>query len=291
MKIFKSKLVLGVISIALALILVLIISPQWQRALNRKTEVVRFTKDLKSGSKISSGDISLVNVGGLGLQENALRKKEEVLGKYLKHDVVKGETVLLSKISNEEEIRDRYLKELEDGQEAISVSVKALSLGVTGKVQAGDIVSVYTIKDGEDDKSSVNPKPLRYMKVLAVANRTGDKYEADGGSGEEDLLYNIILLSTEVQSKLLAKFEADGHLQFAIVYRGADEKRKEKLLQKQKLLIEVYEDELEEIELKKKSEKEIKDGEEEKEGEGDTDLDSADKTQGKTPEEEADDTE
>ncbi len=107
MKLLKNRTVLGVICIALSLIICFAITPLFNAAKDQTTEIVRMKKDVKIGQEITAKDIEVVEVGAYNLPSEVIRSSEEVVGKYVSLELLKGEYVLPSKISDTPRQRER----------------------------------------------------------------------------------------------------------------------------------------------------------------------------------------
>ncbi|WP_432409207.1 RcpC/CpaB family pilus assembly protein [Wukongibacter sp. M2B1] len=60
-----------------------------------------------------------------------------------------------------------YLENFTGDRRAIAVTLRNFASGLSGKLQNGDIVSVY-VADYGDKKETLSPIELKYVEVLAV---------------------------------------------------------------------------------------------------------------------------
>ncbi|MBP3369607.1 MAG: hypothetical protein J6L85_02540 [Clostridia bacterium] len=62
-------------------------------------EVLRVTKDLSVGDKVTEADLEVVSLRKIDIPVNAVTNKDDVVGKYVKAPIFKGELILASKVS------------------------------------------------------------------------------------------------------------------------------------------------------------------------------------------------
>ena len=244
MNFLKNRTVIGVICIVLALIICFAVTPLFNQELAQKTEIVRVVKDVRLGDEITADMVKTVEVGGYNLPENVVRNLDTVVGKYASADLAAGDYIIASKVADEPAAENAYLYNLDGSKQAISVSVKSLAVGLSGKLQSGDVVSVIA-PDYRKQGATVIPPELQYLEVIAVTATSGydantGTQTADGEDQEKELPGTVTLLATPEQTKLLAELEADGKLHMALVYRGSEENAAKFVEAQQAVLDELY---------------------------------------------------
>lgn len=244
MNFLKNRTVIGVICIVLALIICFAVTPLFNQELAQKTEIVRVVKDVRLGDEITADMVKTVEVGGYNLPENVVRNLDTVVGKYASADLAAGDYIIASKVADEPAAENAYLYNLDGSKQAISVSVKSLAVGLSGKLQSGDVVSVIA-PDYRKQGATVIPPELQYLEVIAVTATSGydantGTQTADGEDQEKELPGTVTLLATPEQTKLLAELEADGKLHMALVYRGSKENAAKFVEAQQAVLDELY---------------------------------------------------
>ena len=251
MKLLKNRTVLGVICIALSLIICFAITPLFNAAKDQTTEIVRMKKDVKIGQEITAKDIEVVEVGAYNLPSEVIRSSEEVVGKYVSSELLKGEYVLPSKISDTPASENAYLYNLTGEKRAISVTIPSFAGGLSGKLISGDIVSVIAV-DFREKGETVVPDELQYVEVIAVTDKEGyDEGEVvvtSDGEEEADLPETVTLLVTPNQASILAELEAEGEIHISLVYRGTADNAQKFIAAQEKLLTELAEAEKEKSE-------------------------------------------
>lgn len=247
MKLLKNRTVLGAVCIALSLLICFALTPLFNQSVSRKTAVVRVVKDIRSGEQITKDMVQTVEVGGYNLPETVMEKTDSVVGKYAKADLAPGDYVLSSKLSDVPAAENAYLSSLDGTKEAISVSIKNLAEGLSGKLAAGDIVSVIA-PDYKKQGSTVIPPELTYVEVIGVTASSGndtdqtktESNKSDSGDEEKQLPATVTLLATSDQAKILAELESEGNIHLSLVYRGGKDKADEFLATQDKLLSALY---------------------------------------------------
>ena len=224
MSFLKNRTVLGIICIVVSLVICFAITPLFNASVSQKTEIVRVTKDVKTGDMITKDMVQAIEVGGYNLPDNVVKNLDTVIGKYAVADLLAGDYILTAKLSDTPAAENAYLYNLNGDKQAISVTVKTFANGLSGKLISGDIVSVIA-PDYKKQGATVIPAELQYVEVIAVTASTG--YDANTGEKTEDdekaLPSTVTLLVSPEQSKILAELEADGKLHLSLVYRGAPE--------------------------------------------------------------------
>lgn len=239
MKIFRNRTVIGVLCILLALIICFGVTPLFSRSASEKTEIVRVTKDIKEGDEITAEMVQTVEVGAYNLPQNLMTDKKEVIGKYATADLAAGDYILSSKLSAVPAAENAYLYNLDGTKQAISVTIKSFAVGLSGKLESGDIVTII-VADYQGKGETAIPPELQYVEVISVTASSG--YDANTGEvvDEKELPSTVTLLVTTEQAKVLAELEQDSELHLALVYRGTPENAAKFIAAQDALIEELY---------------------------------------------------
>ena len=239
MKIFRNRTVIGVLCILLALIICFGVTPLFSRSASEKTEIVRVTMDIKEGDEITAEMVQTVEVGAYNLPQNLMTDKKEVVGKYATADLAAGDYILSSKLSAVPAAENAYLYNLDGTKQAISVTIKSFAVGLSGKLESGDIVTVI-VADYQGKGETAIPPELQYVEVISVTASSG--YDANTGEvvDEKELPSTVTLLVTTEQAKVLAELEQDSELHLALVYRGTPENAAKFIVAQDALIEELY---------------------------------------------------
>lgn len=233
----NNRTVVGLISIGLGAILCFGVTPFYNKSIQKSVEVVRVASNIQKGEKITANKVKVVETSQKGLPESAMKDKKDVVGKYAVVDMVKDDTVLKTKLSKNPLSEDKYLYNLDGSERAISFTIQNFASGLSGKLQAGDIISVISTKEDEDgNEVTSTPNELQYVRVLAVTDEVGvDKKEDSKKSEDEELPVTITVLATQTQAELIAKLEETSKMHVSLVYRGT-EKNAQKYIDEQNRL-------------------------------------------------------
>ena len=240
MKFLKNRTVLGIVCIVLALIICFAITPLFNASKSSTMKIIRIKNDMKIGQEITSKDIEAVEVGAYNMPSNVAQKSEDVVGKYAAMEMIKGEYVLPTKISDTPASENAYLYGLTGEKRAISITIPSFAGGLSGKLISGDIVSVIAV-DYKEKGETVVPEELQYVEVIAVTDSKGNDDETvtvkPDGEEEVELPETVTLLVTPTQANILAELEAEGEIHVALVYRGTAENA-QKFISAQESLLE-----------------------------------------------------
>ena len=245
-KFLKNRIILGLICIVVSLLISFGITPMFNDALKSKVTLVRVTKEIRTGEQITDKMVTSVEAVGYNLPSNVIYKIEEVVGKYANADLYKGDYILKSKLSDTPMLRNAYLNKLNGENRAISVSIKSFASGLSGKLEAGDIVSLIAADVGSQRETLVYPE-LQYVEIIATTGSSGsDQNVQERGNGEEEeLASTITVLASPEQSRLLAELEQTGKLHAALVFRGESTQAQKFLDEQASVLKELYPEETE----------------------------------------------
>lgn len=226
MSLLKNRTVIGVVCILFSLIICFGVTPLFNAGISRKASIVRVTKSISAGEQITKDMVQTVQVGGYNLPDSVVKSESTAVGKYTTADLAADDYILTSKLSNEP-AGNTYLNNLDGKKQAISVSIKTLADGLSGKLQPGDIVSVIA-PDYKKQGSTVIPDELRYVEVIAATTSSGSDADTNrstdtsnqSSDGNSSLPSTVTLLATPEQSKILAELDSEGSLHVSLVYRG-----------------------------------------------------------------------
>ena len=242
MKFLKNRTILGIVCIALALIICFAITPLFNASKSSTMKIIRIKNDVKIGQQLTSKDVESVEVGAYNMPSDVLRKSEDVVGKYATMEMLKGEYVLPTKISDTPASENAYLYNLTGEKRAISITIPSFAGGLSGKLISGDIVSVIAVDYKEQGKTLV-PEELQYVEVIAVTDSKGNDDETvtvrPDGEEETELPETVTLLVTPMQANILAELEAEGEIHISLVYRGTAENAQKFISAQERLLEEL----------------------------------------------------
>lgn len=217
--IFKNRTILGIICIILAILLSFGATPLLNSAIKSQVTIVRATTDIKEGQEITSGMVQEIKVGEFNLPNGVIKSLDDIVGKYATTSIYKDDYFLEGKITDLESKDNSYLYSLSNDRESlsISISVKSLAAGLSGKLKEGDIVTIISTSDKE--KQPMIVPELQYVRVLATSSKEG----LDVDEKSEDLMSTVTLACEEIQAAKLVEHEQNGSIHIALAYRGTED--------------------------------------------------------------------
>ncbi len=225
------RTVIGIICILVAMIMCFVLGPFLTKVSEHEVVAVRIKQPVEKWSVITEDDLELVNVKIDMLPASAIKSKSEAVGKYAAAELYPGELLLSQKVSPNMEDTEDILESLGDDQKAISVSIGSFALGLSGKLQTGDIVSVIVYRSKEEN--AFTPDELQYLKVITTTTSSGvDKEDVTDNTQPA----TVTLLVTKEQAELLAFYEKSASIHFTLECRGDSERAQEYLDQQKQYL-------------------------------------------------------
>lgn len=225
----KNKTLVGVICIGFAIGLTIINTSIKGNSGGIQTKALITTGEISAGDKITESMVEEIRLQG-DIPDNIITSKDEVIGKYANTDIYGNDIITTDKLNVEAIYGSAYLENLEEDERAISISLKTLAIGLSGKLESGDIVSIISI---DEDGNSTILEELKYVELISVSDNNGYDVGGTNNTSDKNVGSTTTLLVNEEQAKLLASLEVKGQIHVSLVYRGNDE-HKQQLLEKQK---------------------------------------------------------
>ena len=210
-----NRTVIGIVCIIAAFAVCFGVAPLVNQMADEQVEIVRMRSTLLKGSCITESDIEVVKVGAYNLPKEVIRDKNEVIGKYTTADMYRGEYLLPERLTSDVNTATDILGSLEGNKKAISISIGSFALGLSGKLETGDIISVIVYDSKE--RTTFTPPELSYIRVITSTTSSGvDKADVTDKSQP----VTVTLLVNQAQAELLAKYEKTASMHFTLEYRG-----------------------------------------------------------------------
>ena len=206
--------------------------------------LIQASRRVEKGARITSDMLRRVEVGAYGLDGQALDKEEAAVGKYAACDIFPGDALTLDKLKTIDEIADNYVqKTRENNLTAVSVQLKGVSAGMSGKLKTGDVVSAYVfVNEGGigSNKGDVLVYPeLQCLEIAAITNSRAEdiQYEPDREidydrvktTGDAAIPATVVFIADERQAIRLVEAENTGVIH--LVFKGRGEYARELLEQ------------------------------------------------------------
>ena len=214
---FKNRIVIGAICIALAIIVGFVVVPVVNALTSSTVEVVRVNKDISMGTQITTEMLELVEVGKLNLPTNIATDFKQVEGLYFTTDLKAGDYILASKVTDRLVLPENKIRQMKQGEASYTIK---LGNAYLSKLLPNDIVTFYSFNDAGE---AVVVKELEYVSVVTTTTSdridilTANQVAADGSV----LVPNTItFILSDVQVQKLMTLEHSGGFKIALEYRG-----------------------------------------------------------------------
>ena len=227
----KNRTLIGIILIIAAIGLCFGISPLFNQILSSKTKIIRLKQDIPQGAQITSAMLEVVEVGKINLPANMQNDPKKIIGKYAVTAMFAGDSFTDKKLSDTIDTSDTLLRKLKPNETAMSVTIKGLASGLSGKLQQGDVIQIVSVD--ENDVSRIYEE-LQYVEILSTTAETGSddtykdgKVNADEKDDEQPLYATVtLILQDRAQALRLAQCESTS-LHAVFVTRGNEEYKQE----------------------------------------------------------------
>ena len=138
----KSRLYYAVICYILAFILLFVSVPIVKRLSYPKDTAVHTVKTLNKGEQITKKYIEEISIGAWNMPEEAFLTAEEVIGRYAAVDVVKGDILYQSKLSQLPMDGDVPKNILPEGNHVSLISLKIIEGSEYPMPETGDVINI-----------------------------------------------------------------------------------------------------------------------------------------------------
>jgi len=235
----KNRTIIGIICIGVALVLSFAIAPLVNKFADSRVDIVRITRDITQGHKLTADDIEIVTIGSFGMPADVITDKDAVIGKYAACDLKKTDFLLPSKVSDNADSASDIFMNLDGSQVAMSITIPSFAGGLSGKLTNGDIVRLIAYTDADGESLAVVPEALQFVRVITSTTAAGlDKDELiQNEDGIYELPTTVTLLVNPLQATLLTEYENNSKLHAVLVSRG-NEKQATKMLAEQAVILE-----------------------------------------------------
>lgn len=220
--IFRNKIVVAVICFVAAVIIAFILVPSKSHD-GEMINVIKANKTISENTKITEEMLKEVTISADSVPNEALKMKNGIVGKYTKTTIYPSDFITDEKLSSIDTESNLYA--LEEGETAISVTMKTLSKSVSGKLLIGDAVQLY----GYDTQEKILNKDSGkwYFEVLAIDNTKSENVSGASLDKASDIVPAAITVkatSTE-QVESIVNMENNNDIQVVFAGRGEEAAR------------------------------------------------------------------
>lgn len=220
MRIFKNKYVIFGACMLISAVIAFFIVPNQNQKLADGENVVRVLKVIEANSLITEDMLKVEKA--INPPPKSIKNKDDIVGKYSITTLYPEDNLIIDRFSVSLQGNDRKLY-LIDGVNtfAVSVSLKTLASSLSGKVMAGDVVTIYGFNT--EQKALVEYPTLKYVEVLSVTNNKAKDLGASTKTDEnaDDVIPSTITLKVGgEQAKKLIEAENTGSIHIVFAGRG-----------------------------------------------------------------------
>jgi SAF domain. len=213
----KGKIVVGFFTVLISLLIAFVVFPIVIGMIGNTTEIVKVKETIKANGELTRDNLKMEEVTNYNLPKNAVRNMDDVIGKYTTARLDPDDYVLESKLAGDLIESGNYLGLLDGNKQVVSVAVKDLASGISGKLTSGDIVSIFNSAEVVNSTSKSYPE-LQYIKVLAVTTASGIDLEGEAYTKDSELPATVTLLVNQKQAELVTAIDKQGNLVFSLVF-------------------------------------------------------------------------
>lgn len=209
MKFLQNKIIIGAACILTAGIFAFGVLPGMYKGKGGTEKIVKVNATVSAGTKIEESMLVETEVGSYGLPENAVRKKEDAVGKYTKCEISPDDLIIKSKLSDYA-ANERLDGLLSNGQKLITVTLPSIAAGVGNHIQSGDVISLICFIDN----NPVMYDELKNLEVYSVENDDAKNIEETSTEDDENakIAATITLIVNDAQANKLVLAEYSGKL-------------------------------------------------------------------------------
>jgi pilus assembly protein CpaB len=224
------------ISVVFAALTVMTVA-SYAKSTKETVMVIRLNQKIKDNVEIKENMLIEVSVGKFGLPANVIKDKSQIIGKYSATVILPDDNLVPDKFKDVKEMEDAFLYGITGERRAVSISIKSLAAGLSGKLLPGDVVSVVAFIKNRDVQQEtlghvqVYPE-LRYVEVGAINNSKAQdtnqlkaKDEKERNSTDTIIPATITLLVDDIQATKLIEAENTGTIHIIFAGRGDEAKK------------------------------------------------------------------
>ena len=244
---FRNKIFILIMCTAAIFSIIFVGIPKYIDKTKETLKVIRVVDDVLQDILITENMLTTAEIGKFNAPKDIITDKKMIVGKYSSVSLLTTDNLVSSKFKDNKSMQDQFLYEMSD-KVAISISVKSLATGLSGKLLPGDVVSVIVYSKNEQaingdqgylpTKGSVHDYPnLEYLEVGAVTNskaqdtdqvKNNEQAKTSSSSSTDTIVPTTITLKvTKQQAKELVDAENSGIIH--VIFRGRDQEAKKLL--------------------------------------------------------------
>lgn len=224
MKYIKNRYVIFVLCLILAGVIAFVIVPKSNKNMAESVDVVKVTKQIEKNTQITEDMLEIKHMPKQAVTQNAITDKKQIVGKVSNVQLLPEDNLVMQKFTEVGTETDKALYEMDNSEQlAISVTLANLASSVSGKIQPGDVVSVYGFIN--ETKQLADYTDLQYIEVIGVSNSSAEELSTRNSDSETDSSDKVVPATVTLsvnrnQAQELVVLENTSSIHIVFVGRG-----------------------------------------------------------------------
>ncbi len=224
MKYIKNRYVIFALCLILAGVIAFVIVPKSNRNMAESVDVVKVTKQIEKNTQITEDMLEIKQMPKQAETQITIADKKQIVGKVSNVQLLPEDNLVMQKFTEVGTETDKALYEMDNSEQlAISVTLANLASSVSGKIQPGDVVSVYGFIN--ETKQLADYTDLQYIEVIGVSNSSAEELSTRNSDSETDSSDKVVPATVTLsvnrnQAQELVVLENTSSIHIVFVGRG-----------------------------------------------------------------------
>lgn len=224
MKYIKNRYVIFVLCLILAGVIAFVIVPKSNKNMAESVDVVKVTKQIEKNTQITEDMLEIKQMPKQAVTQSTITDKKQIVGKVSNVQLLPEDNLVMQKFTEVGTETDKTLYEMDNSEQlAISVTLANLASSVSGKIQPGDVVSVYGFIN--ETKQLADYTDLQYIEVIGVSNSSAEELSTRNSDSETDSSDKVVPATVTLsvnrnQAQELVVLENTSSIHIVFVGRG-----------------------------------------------------------------------
>ena len=223
-KYIKNRYVIFALCLILAGVIAFVIVPKSNKNMAESVDVVKVTKQIEKNTQITEDMLAIKQMPKQAVTQNTITDKKQIVGKVSNVQLLPEDNLVMQKFTDVGTETDKALYEMDNSEQlAISVTLANLASSVSGKIQPGDVVSVYGFIN--ETKQLADYTDLQYIEVIGVSNSSAEELSTRNSDSETDSSDKVVPATVTLsvnrnQAQELVVLENTSSIHIVFVGRG-----------------------------------------------------------------------
>lgn len=224
MKYIKNRYVIFALCLILAGVIAFVIVPKSNRNMAESVDVVKVTKQIEKNTQITEDMLEIKQMPKQAVTQSTITDKKQIVGKVSNVQLLPEDNLVMQKFTEVGTETDKALYEMDNSEQlAISITLANLASSVSGKIQPGDVVSVYGFIN--ETKQLADYTDLKYIEVIGVSNSSAEELSTRNSDSETDSSDKVVPATVTLsvnrnQAQELVVLENTSSIHIVFVGRG-----------------------------------------------------------------------